>query len=93
MMGGPDAIGAIKDSTVFMNIPATRTFLSRFLLVPIFIGCGSVSTVTFAQTGPSAAVSQTASDQIDFDAVVVEYEIAAFDDADNIAACRRIVHK
>jgi len=26
-------------------------------------------------------------------AVVVEYEIAAFDDADNIAACRRIVHK
>jgi ABC-type multidrug transport system fused ATPase/permease subunit len=67
MMGGPDAIGAIKDSTVFMNIPATRTFLSRFLLVPIFIGCGSVSSFAFAETGPSAAVSQKASDQIDFD--------------------------
>ncbi len=73
-MGGPNAIAAIKDSTVFMNIPATRTFLTRFLLVPIFIGCGSLSTVAFAQTGPSAAVSQKPSDQIDFSAAVVEYD-------------------
>jgi len=73
-MGGPNAIAAIKDCTVFMNIPATRTFLSRFLLVPIFIGCGSVSSVALAQTGPSAAAAQKASDQIDFAAAVVEYD-------------------
>jgi LPS-assembly protein len=74
MMGGPNAIAAIKDCTVFMNIPATRTFLSRFLLVPIFIGCGAVSSVALAQTGASAAAAQKASDQIDFDAAVVEYD-------------------
>lgn len=73
-MGGPKAIAAIKDVTVFMNIPATRTFLTRALIVPIIIGCGSVSSVAIAQTEASTAVSKPASDQIDFSAAVVEYD-------------------
>ncbi|MFN3452496.1 MAG: LPS-assembly protein LptD [Sphingorhabdus sp.] len=57
-----------------MNIPATRTFISRALLVPIFIGCGSVSSVALAQTDSVAAVPQQASDQVEFSAAVVEYD-------------------
>lgn len=57
-----------------MNIPATRTFISRALLVPIFIGCGSVSSIALAQTDAVAAVPQQASDQIEFSAAVVEYD-------------------
>lgn len=57
-----------------MNIPATRTFISRALLLPVFMGCGFASSVALAQTDAVTAVPQQTSDQIDFSAAVVEYD-------------------
>ena len=75
-MGGPTAIAAIKGLSVFMNIPAPRPVLLRVLLMPILLGCGSVSSIAIAQTGvPSAAdAPKQTDDQIGFSAAVVEYD-------------------
>lgn len=57
-----------------MNIPAPRPALLRALLMPILLGCGSVSTMAMAQSeAPSSTKPQT-SDQIGFSAAVVEYD-------------------
>ena len=75
-MGGPTAIAAIKGLSVFMNIPAPRPVLLRVLLMPILLGCGSVSSIAIAQTGVPAAADapKQTDDQIGFSAAVVEYD-------------------
>jgi LPS-assembly protein len=73
-MGGPTAIAAIKGILVFMIIPAPRPTLLRILLMPILLGCGSLSTIAMAQSDAPAAAPQQTSDQIGFAAAVVEYD-------------------
>ena len=73
-MAGPAAIATIKGLSVFMNIPAPRPVLFRVLLLPILLGCCSVSTIALAQVEPPAATPQQSSDQIGFSAAVVEYD-------------------
>jgi LPS-assembly protein len=73
-MGGPKAIAAIKGISVFMNIPVPRPIFLRALLMPILLGCCSLSTVAMAQSEAPAATPQQTSDQIGFAAAVVEYD-------------------
>lgn len=74
-MGGPTAIAAIKGVSVYMNIPAPRPILFRALLMPILLGCGSMSSIAIAQTeAPAAEKPQQTGDQIGFSAAVVEYD-------------------
>ncbi len=58
----------------FMNITAARPFLFRVLLMPILLGCGSVSSIAIAQTETAAAAPQQPIDQMGFSAAVVEYD-------------------
>jgi hypothetical protein len=57
-----------------MNITAARPFLFRVLLMPILLGCGSVSSIAIAQTETAAAAPQQPIDQMGFSAAVVEYD-------------------
>ena len=73
-MGGPTAIAAIKGLSVFMIILAPRPALLHVLLMPILLGCGSLSTIAMAQSEATAATPRQTSDQIGFAAEVVEYD-------------------
>lgn len=73
-MGGPTAIAAIKGVSVFMIIPAFRPALRRILLMPILLGCGSLSTNARAQSEAPITTPLQTSDQIGFSAAVVEYD-------------------
>ena len=74
IMGGPAAIAAIKGISVFMIIPVPRPILLRVLLMPILLGCGSVSTNAMAQSEAPSSSQPQASDQIGFSASIVEYD-------------------
>ena len=73
-MGGPTAIAAIKSVSVFMIIPAFRPALRHILLMPILLGCGSLSTIAMAQSDAPITTPLQTSDQIGFSAAVVEYD-------------------
>ena len=73
-MGGPTAIAAIKGISVLMNISSPQPALLRALLMPILLGCGSLSTIAMAQSEVPTAAPQQTSDQIGFSAAVVEYD-------------------
>jgi len=73
-MGGPTTIATIKGVSVFMIIPASRPALTRVMLMPILLGCGSLPTIAMAQSEISAETTQQTSDQIGFSAAVVEYD-------------------
>ncbi len=73
-MGGPSAIGAIKDNPVFMIIPAHPYPKSQALLAILLLGCAVVPQVAVAQDDAPEAEEKAVGDQIGFSAAVVEYD-------------------
>lgn len=73
-MGGPSAIGTIKDGSVYMNIPVIPSLKSQAYLAALLLGCAVVPGVAMAQDEARAAEEKAVGDQIGFSAAEVQYD-------------------